>query len=47
MLAPRYTSHRAGRWLIYTLFVYLAYSALTTWLTLTIDQQLVRWTLPQ
>lgn len=47
MLAPRYTHHRAGRWLIYTLFAYLAYSALTTWLTLTIDQQLVRWTLPQ
>ena len=47
MLAPRYTSHRAGRWLIYTLFVYLAYSALTTWLTITIDQRLVRWILPQ
>jgi hypothetical protein len=47
MLVPRYTNHRAGRWLVYTLFAYLAYSALTTWLTLTIDQQLVRWILPQ
>ena len=47
MLAPRYTNHRAGRWLIYTLFAYLAYSALTAWLSITIDQQLVRWILPQ
>ena len=47
MMAPRYTNHRAGRWLIYTLFAYLAYSALTAWLTITIDQQLVRWVLPQ
>jgi hypothetical protein len=47
MLAPRYTTHRAGRWLIYTLFAYLAYSALTAWLSITIDQQLVRWILPQ
>jgi len=47
MIMPRYTHHRAGRWLVYTLFAYLAYSALTTWLTLTIDQQLVRWILPQ
>lgn len=47
MMMPRYTNHRAGRWLVYTLFGYLAYSALTTWLTLTLDQQLVRWILPQ
>jgi len=47
MIMPRYTNHRAGRWLVYTLFAYLAYSAQTTWLTLTIDQQLVRWILPQ
>lgn len=47
MLAPRYTNQRAGRWLIYTLFAYLAYSALTAWLSITIDQQLVRWVLPQ
>jgi hypothetical protein len=47
MIVPRYTNHRAGRWLVYTLFAYLAYTALTTWLTITIDQQLVRWVLPQ
>jgi hypothetical protein len=47
MVVPRYTNHRAGRWLVYTLFAYLAYSALTAWLTITIDQQLVRWVLPQ
>ncbi|NBU63616.1 MAG: hypothetical protein EBS29_03815 [Chloroflexia bacterium] len=47
MIVPRYTAHRAGRWLVYSLFAYFAYSALTTWLTITIDQQLIRWTLPQ
>ena len=42
MKMPRYINHRGDRLLVYTLFAFLAYSALTTWLNLTIDQQLVR-----
>ncbi|MFN5342470.1 MAG: hypothetical protein ACK5C6_08010 [Roseiflexaceae bacterium] len=39
--------YRAGHVLVMTVFAYFAYISLTTWMTFTIEQQLVRWMLPQ
>lgn len=47
LMAREYQRHRAGVLMVVVLAAYLSYTSLTTWMTLNIDQQLIRWILPQ
>jgi hypothetical protein len=47
MMTTAWQRHRAGYVLVMTMFAYFAYVGLTTWMTFTIEQPLIRWMLPQ
>ncbi len=47
LMANEYRRHRAGAVMMTVLCAYFAYISLTAWMTINIDQQLVRWVLPQ
>ncbi|MFM7680056.1 MAG: hypothetical protein ACKO83_14555 [Roseiflexaceae bacterium] len=47
VMASALQRHRAGQVLVITMYVYIAYISLTAWMTVTIEQQLVRWMVPQ
>ena len=47
LMANEYRRHRAGALMMTVLCAYFAYISLTAWMTINIDQQLVRWVLPQ
>lgn len=47
LMAAEYRRHRAGAVMLACVCGYFAYVSLVTWLTINIDQHLIRWVLPQ
>lgn len=47
LMANEYRRHRAGALMVGLLCAYFGYISITTWLTINIDQHLLRWALPQ